>query len=66
MKYDHWIKIEEVKPPMGKLKFAAKAVINEIGKGEIDHGLGEVWGETREEATKKMGEKIKQWTEKNG
>ncbi|MBI2612808.1 hypothetical protein HYW59_03310 [Candidatus Kaiserbacteria bacterium] len=63
MKHDHWVNIEEIKPPMGELKFAAKATIHEIGKGEVDHGLGEVWGKTREEATQKMNEKIKQWLE---
>ena len=66
MEYDHWVRIDEIKPPMGENRFAAKAEIHAIGKGSVEHNLGEVWGKTREEATHKMNEEIKQWLEKNG
>ena len=65
MKYDHWVRVDEIIPPLGENRFAAKAEIHEIGKGRVEHNLGEVWGKTREEATQKMSEKISQWLKAN-
>jgi len=65
MKYDHWVKVNELRPPLGANKFSATAEIHEIGKGKVEHNLGEVWGKTREEVTDNMKEKIKQWVQVN-
>lgn len=65
IKYDTWVKVKELIPPLGENKFSATAEIHEIGGGKIEHGLGEVWGETREEANSKMKEKIRQWVQVN-
>jgi hypothetical protein len=65
MKYDSWVTISEIIPPIGEKRFAANAQIHEIGKGKIEHGLGEVWSETKDEAEKKMQEKIDTWLKQN-
>lgn len=64
MKYDYWAVVQELIPPIGENKFFAIAQICEIGKGKINHDLGEVWGETRDEAEKKMLKKIEVWIDK--
>lgn len=64
-KYDYWVKVDEIKPPLGNNNFAATAVIHEIGGNDIEHGLGEVWGKTREEAQQKMLTIVRQWIQVN-
>lgn len=64
-KYDHWVKVNELVPPLGRNKFFATAEIHEIGGIKVDHSLGEVWGKTREEAYNKMQEMIRQWIQVN-
>ena len=61
MKYDHWIVTNKIIPPLTSNKFSAKAKIFEVGKGEVNHGLGEVWGKTESEANAKMGVLIEEW-----
>ena len=65
-KYDYWVNIEEIKPPLpGGGNFSAKAKIHEIGGDEVQHGLGEIWGKTREEVHGRMNELIRQWVQVN-
>ena len=64
-KYDYWVKTNELIPPLGEKKFSATAEIHEIGGEKVDHGLGEVWGETREEAQNKMKRIAEQWVQVN-
>ena len=63
MKYDTWVTVRELVPPLGENKFYAIANIHEIGKGPVDHDLGEVWGKTWAEAENKMRGKIAKWLE---
>lgn len=49
---------------IGENKFFAIAQICEIGKGKINHDLGEVWGKNKNEAEKKMLKKIEVWLDK--
>ena len=65
MKYDYWVKVQELIPPLGENRFFAIAEIHEIGKGKADYDLGEVWGKTREEAEEKMNKKIIEWVNNN-
>jgi hypothetical protein len=62
MKYDTWVTMEEIRP-IGEIKYAAHAHIR--GKGDVQHGLGESWGRTREEAESKMNVRIQEWLEAN-
>jgi hypothetical protein len=64
MKYDTWVTMEEIRP-IGEIKYAAHAHIRDIGKGDVQHGLGESWGRTREEAESKMNVRIQEWLEAN-
>lgn len=64
-KYDSFVKVRELKPPLGENKFYAHAEIHEIGKGKVEHGIGERWGKTKEEASNKMNEEIEQWIKVN-
>lgn len=61
MKYDYWIEVKSIIPPLGNKKFYAIARIHEISKGKVDNDLGEVWGETKNEAEKKMRRKVEEW-----
>ena len=65
MKYDYWVKTKEISPSLGENKYAAVAEIHEIGKGAVQHNLGETWGKTKGEAEEKMNKKIKIWLEQN-
>lgn len=65
LKYDYWVKVNEVSPPLGENKFSATAEIQEIGGEKVDHGIGERWGKTREEAYSKMKDIIEQWVHVN-
>lgn len=65
LKYDYWVKTKELTPSLGKNKFSATAEIHEIGGDKVEHNLGEVWGETREEVNSKMKTKIEQWIQVN-
>jgi hypothetical protein len=65
IKYEYWVRVNEIIPPLGMKKFAATVEIHEIGKGKIEHNLGEVWGETREEAHDKMETIARQWVQVN-
>lgn len=64
-KYDYFVKVRELRPPLGENKFYALAEIYEIGKSNVEHGIGERWGKTKEEASSKMDEDIKQWIQLN-
>lgn len=64
--YDWWIVTKEIKPPIaGVYRFVSIAVIYTIGSGEIQHGLGEFWGETKDESDLKMREKVNDWLRNN-
>jgi hypothetical protein len=64
-KYDYWVVVDELIPPLGENNFFAKAEIHEIGKGKADHNLGEIYGKTREEAHAKMDTMARQWIQVN-
>ncbi len=64
-KYDYWVKIRDIRPPLNGNEFAATAEIHEIGNGPVEHNLGEQWGNTREEADGKMRNIIQQWIQVN-
>ncbi len=64
-KYDFWVKVNEITPPFGENKFSATVEMHEIGVGKVEHGLGEVWGKTREEAHGKMQTIARQWVQVN-
>ncbi|MDO8609080.1 MAG: hypothetical protein Q7R95_00895 [bacterium] len=66
MKHDWWIEVQQLIPPIGGIyKYFSIAEIYEIGKGKINHNLGEVHGKTKEEAEKKMREKVEKWLKEN-
>ncbi len=68
MRYDHNIIVRNLIPPLGENKYVATADIREIGsaaKRSIEHGLFETWGKTKEEADRKMNEKVNKWLEEN-
>lgn len=65
IKYDSWVKVNDLTPPLGENSFSATAEIHEIRGESVAHGLGEVWGKTREEVYRKMQEKIRQWIQVN-
>lgn len=64
MKYDSWVDVNEIRP-IGEIKYAAVARIREIGKNDVQHGLGESWGKTSDEARRKMQARLDGWLAAN-
>ena len=64
-KYDYWVSVNEMIPPLGENRFFAKVEIHETGNGKVEHNLGEVYGKTREEAHDKMHTLARQWIQVN-
>lgn len=69
-RYEYSIKVQELIPPIGNLYryFAIVAYMYEIGSGsdlKISVDFGEVHGETKEDAEKRMKEKVEEWIKLN-
>lgn len=66
-KFDYEILCEKLNPAIGGLRrYAAKVILTrrgDDGKASrvLDHGLGEVWANTEEEAIQKMRQAVELW-----
>lgn len=71
-RYDYEILTEKLNPPIGGLRrYAAKVILSKLEDNNqsqrvIVEGLGEVWGNTEQEAYQKMQQAVEDWIARQG
>ena len=66
---DYYIEVEEIKPVLGKFRFAAKSVVSkyfDASKFPEDPPLKEFWGETEGDAQAKVRKAMEEWATTQG
>lgn len=66
---DYYIVTEELHPPFGRYRFAAKAVFSRKAYAHewpIPLPVKEDYGETKQEATEKVRQQVEKWATKVG